>query len=206
MTSHADKNEDQLKQEALRYHDLSAKELRGTPLTIKEAAFVNSFISRQKVSYRNELLREVPKTIYCDLAGRRNKSIDEFGIKYSIPINGPVINLFAAINALHSKVIELAATATELDDVDEIELEREKLKQEIVKLKRQSEILDIDIKTRMKELVSREDVADRLSWLSGQLQALGSRLHRVGGSESQLALNEFLENMAVELDGGSLSL
>ena len=206
MIASIDTNQTQLKNEELLFLEIRIKQLQGSDLTTREAACIARWDKRYRESIRSDLLRELPKGVFCDLAGRQRKSVDEFAANYRIPVDGPTINLYAVINSLLTRVSELAAIARKHDDVDEIELEREKLKQEIVKLRRQSEILDIDIKMRMNQLVSREDVAVRLSWLSGQLQALGSRLHRVGGPESQLALNEFLENLAVELDGGSLSL
>jgi len=206
MAQHSNKNAEQLAQEEIRSLELRIKQLKTGSLNSKETNLLAAWTKRHREEIREELFRDVPKNVYCDLAGRQRKSVDEFGVNYSIPVNGPVINLYAAIQSLHTRVSELASVARPYEDVDDIELEREKLKQEIGKLKRQSEVLDIDIKTRMNELVSRELVIDKLNWLSGQLRALGAQLHRVGGPDAQIALNEFLEKIAEELDGGSLSI
>jgi len=206
MAQHSNKNAEQLEKEEIRALEIRIKQLQTGSLNSKETNLLAAWTKRHRDSIREELFRDVPKTVYCDLAGRQRKSVDEFGATYAIPVHGPVINLYAAVQALHTRVIEFASMAKPYEDVDDIELEREKLKQEIGKLKRQSEVLDIDIKTRMNELVSRELVIDRLHWLSGQLRAFGARLHRVGGPETQIALNEFLEMISEELDGGSLAI
>lgn len=152
----------------------------------------------------DEQLRRIPKGVYCRLSGRQQKVVDDFGHRYQIAITGPTVDLFHVIEALHSRVSELARAAKPTLDGDTAALEREKLKQEIINLERKAEISRITISERRHELVPRADVKHRLQWLSEQLRALGARLHRVGGDEAQAALNDFLRSMAEELDGGAL--
>lgn len=182
------------------------RQLRSEKITAKDTLFLRRWQQETNQAICNEFIRAIPKGVYCQLAGRQQKVIDEFGARYDLPLLGPSIDLFAVIKTMHSRISELAAAARPYQDADEAELHREKLRQEIQKLERQSEVLRIDIQTRMSELVSREQVTDRLEWLSGQLQSLGARLYRVGGTESQIALNEFLEAMAIELEGGTLAV
>lgn len=181
-------------------------ELKKQKVSTKQKATLERWRKEEAESVIEEFLRQVPKGVYCRMANRKNQIIDEFGSRYGIPIVGPTICLHDVIPALHAKISELAAIAKPYEDEEEAGLIQQKLREEITKLKRQSELLTIDIKTKMSELVKRDHVVDRLSWLSGQLQSLGTRLFRVGGEPAQSALNEFLESMAVELDGGSLSV
>lgn len=180
--------------------------LRGEPVTAAAQKQLDKWNKTFFESVREQSLRSLPKGIYCSLAGRQQKVVDEFGIRYDVAITGPVIDLFAVIQTLHSRISELAAAARPYQDADDAELHREKLRQEIKKLERQSEQLSIDIKTKLAELVRRDDVREKLTWLSGKLQSLGARLHRVAGEEGQRALNEFLEDLAVEMDGGALAV
>lgn len=180
--------------------------LRGEPVTAAAQKQLDKWNKTFFESVREQSLRSLPKGVYCSLAGRQQKVVDEFGVRYDVAITGPVIDLYAVIQTLHSRVSELAAAARPYQDADDAELHREKLRQEIKKLERQSEQLSIDIRTKLSELVRRDDVREKLTWLSGKLQSLGARLHRVAGEEGQRALNEFLEDLAVEMDGGALAV
>jgi hypothetical protein len=182
------------------------RQLRSEKLTAKDAVFLERWNRDHTKAVCEAFLRCVPKGVYCQLAGRQQKVVDEFGARYEVALIGSSVNLFSVIATLHSRVSELAAIARPFQDADDAELHREKLRQEIIKLEHQSAGLKIDIDKKMNSLVEKSDVIERLEWLAGQLQSLGSRLHRVGGPEAQMALNEFLEAMAIELDGGSLAV
>jgi hypothetical protein len=180
------------------------KEIDGGKLTRAELATVERWRRAEFERQRDAFLRALPKGVYCALAGRQHKVVDEFGGRYDIPIDGPTVDLFAAVNALHSRVSELAAAARPALEGDESDLLREKLKQEIGKLQRQSASLQIDLDTHMQKLLARVDVQNGLEWLAGQLRALGSRLYREAGPTAQDAVNDFLDTLAAELDGGKL--
>lgn len=186
--------------------EIRLKQLRKQSVSKNDAIKAAAAIKRERESIRDELLKAIPKGVYCSLAGRQQKVVDDFGNRYDVAITGPVINLFEVISTLHSRVSEFAEIARPYLDGEDADLQRIKLKEEINKLQRQSEMLSIDIRTKMAELVKRSDVVDSLDWLSGQLRSLGMRLHREFGPTAQDAFNEFLEAMAVELDGGQLSL
>jgi hypothetical protein len=178
------------------------KHAKGESLTKKETTLVNQYDSRNFQVAMESFLGSVPKGIYCDLAGRQNKVVDEFGRRYDVPCDGPVINLHAVISTLHSRVSELAAVARPHLDGDEAELEKEKLKQEIGKLQRQSAILQIDIEKHMDQLVEKSSLNAGMEWLSARLRTLGSQVHRVAGDEALECVNEFLDALATELETG----
>jgi hypothetical protein len=185
---------------------IRAKQIRGEKINAKELSTLERWNKDYQAAVLTSALRGIPKGVYCQMAGRQQKVVDEFGARYDVPLGSPTVDMFQVVKALHSRVSELAATARPHLDIDDAELQREKLRQEIAKLERQSEILRIDIQTKLSELVSKAVVAERLEWLSGRLRSLGTRLHRVAGEEGQTALNEFLEQLAIEIDGGALAV
>lgn len=186
--------------------EIRLKQLRGEPTTAAQLKTLERWNKHQLEAIRDASLRQLPKGIYCDLAGRQQKVVDEFGIRYDVPLAGPTVDLSDVVRTLHGRVSELAAAARPYLDADDAQLQREKLRREIQKLERQSEVLKIDIQTKYGELVPKAAVRERLEWISGKLQALGARLHRIAGDEAQRALNEFLDDLATELDGGALDL
>ncbi len=178
---------------------------KGESLNKKETTLVNQYDARNFQVAMEAFLTSVPKGIYCELAGRQHKVVDDFGRRYDVPCDLPVINLHAVISTLHSRVSELAAVARPHLDGDEAELEKEKLKQEIGKLQRQSAILQIDIEKHMDQLVEKTSLNSGMEWLSAKLRTLGTRIHSVSGQDGVDAVNEFLDDLAVELEkGGSL--
>jgi hypothetical protein len=184
---------------------LRLKQLQGEPLNGKELGILDKWTRDFQASVLIEGLRNVPKNVYCQMAGRQRNAVDEFAARYDVAVGGPSIDLYAVLNALHTRVSELAAAARPYQDVDDAELQREKLRQEISKLQKQSESLQIDINTKLSELVPKRVVAERFEILTGRLRSLGAQLFRVSGASAQQILNEFLEALAKELDDGVLA-
>jgi hypothetical protein len=182
---------------------LRLKELDGSKLNRQERAALDLWQRTERAN----LLANLPKGVYCDLAGRQHKVIDDFAERYELPLRGATVDLGLVIKTLHTRVSELAALARPYADEDEAELARTKMREEIRKLERQSEKLRIEIQSQLKELVSRHEVKQRLEWLSGKLRGFGNQLHRIAGADAQLALNQFLEDLAVEMSAnGEVSL
>lgn len=180
------------------------KQIEGGKLTARESKALERWQRETKSELRDSLFRSVPKGIYCELAGRQNKVVDEFGQRYDVPVDLPEINLFEAVAALHTRVSELAAAARPNLEGDEAELVREKLRQEIGKLQRQSASIQIELDKHMEKLLNRADVKTGLDWLSNKLRAVGTRLYREAGQPAVDALNELLEELAKEIDDGAL--
>lgn len=178
------------------------KRAKGGSLTKREEALVRAYETEQFKANADAFSRAVPKGIYCAMAGRQQKVVDEFGIRYDIMIDRSEINLYTVIAQLHDRVSELAKYARPRLDDEEMDLEREKLKQEIGKLQRQSSILQIEIEKHMDQLVSRTSLNQGLEWLSAKLRTLGTRIHSVAGQDGVDAVNEFLDDLATELEKG----
>ena len=182
--------------------ELKLKQLRGTKLTQAEQKQLDSYEKQQAEIITREFCAAVPKMRYCELAGRQVKSVNEFGERYGIACDEEKVNLFSVIKDFHTLASELYKKAQTNLDLDEIELEREKLKQEIAKLQRQSAVLDIDIQKRMETLVDRVDIVAGLEWLSAKLRALGTRIHSLAGQDGVDAVNEFLDDLTTEMERG----
>jgi hypothetical protein len=180
------------------------KQLDGGKITTREAKAIERWQREHAVEIREPLLRAVPKGLYCELAGRQQKVVDEFADRYDLAVGGPTVNLFAVVKELHTRVSELAAAARPNLDADESELVREKLRQEIGKLQRQSAGLQIELDKHMDKLLAKSDVQTGLDWLSSRLRALGTQLHRVVGQPGIDVVNEFLDALSAEIDGGAL--
>lgn len=186
--------------------EIRLKQLRGEKLNGKELDLLDRWNRDFQRAVLAEGLRCIPKGVYCQMSGRQQRNVDEFGARYDIPLSTATVDLFATIKALHDRVSELAAAARPYADIDDAELMREKLRQEISKLEKQSESLQIDINTKLSELVPKQVVIDRLEWLTGRLRSLGTQLFRLAGTDAQNTLNEFLETLAKELEDGSLAI
>jgi hypothetical protein len=180
------------------------KQIEGGKLTARETTALAKWQREMAQEMRGQLLKEIPKGVYCELAGRQQKVVDEFGARYDIPVDVPTINLYAVIKDLHTRVSELAAAARPNLDADEAELVREKLRQEIGKLQRQSAALQIDLDRHMDKLLAKSDVQTGLDWLASRLRAMGTQLHRVCGQAGIDVVNEFLDALAAEIEGGAL--
>ena len=180
------------------------KQIEGGKLTARENTALAKWQRELAQEMRGQLLKEIPKGVYCELAGRQQKVVDEFGARYDIPVDVPTINLYAVIKDLHTRVSELAAAARPNLDADEAELVREKLRQEIGKLQRQSAALQIDLDRHMDKLLAKSDVQTGLDWLASRLRAMGTQLHRVCGQAGIDVVNEFLDALAAEIEGGAL--
>ena len=180
------------------------KQIEGGKLTARETAAIAKWQREWIAETRTQWLQEMPKGVYCELAGRQQKVVDEFGQRYDIPVDVPTINLFAVIKELHTRVSELAAAARPNLDADEEELVKEKLRQEIGKLQRQSAALQIDLDRHMDKLLAKADVQAGLDWLAARLRAMGVQLHRSVGQAGVDTVNEFLDALAAEVEAGTL--
>lgn len=180
------------------------RELDGAELTRVESRAWGKLEKEIAAAAVKEFAAAVPKSIYCKMAGRQNKLVDEFGGRYDIPQDGPTIDLWAVLPVFHDRISELAAAARPALDGDEADLLREKLKQEIGKLQRQSMQIQISIEQSQSKLIARESITTGMDWLAGRLRSLGAAVHRHGGQAAVDAVNQFLDELAAEIESGTL--
>ena len=157
---------------------------------------------------RDELLIEayiaVTKQTYCQMAGRTKFVAEDHGKKHGIPLDGSKIDLFRVIKAFHDFIDRNKKV---LDDSKEIgNFAAEKAKMEIAQVRRKAELLDLEVLERKRKLVDRKEVVSKLVWVSEKLRSLGERLGKTYGQDAQLAVNEYLEEMALEAESGKLRI
>ena len=162
----------------------------------------------------------VPKGIFCAYAGRQQKVIDEQADRYDLPIDGPTVDLNDAIRAYHDLITanaryirpaddaELAENGElDLDEAQHHDLQTEKLRQEIIKLRQSNERLGIQVTRDRGDSIDRRHLREMLMWLSTRLEGFGQQLRTAAnGSEAQKTLNEFLEHLADECEQGVLQI
>lgn len=181
-------------------------QLEGRPLKRQEDRDLTWYLTKQREQLKEELLTNLPKGIFCDLAQRQHKTIDDMAERFGIPTDGPTVNLYIVVRFLYDWISEHGSKITDDEYAGREELLNSKLREEIGKLRLQQESLEIEISRRKDSLVDRVIVRERLQWLAGQLQAFGKRLARVGGPEAQQSLNEFLISLSDEMNSGALRL
>lgn len=180
--------------------------LEGKTLNKSQTADLWWLTKKDTEAHIRSFLEACPKGIYCELAGRQHKVIDDAADHHNLPLFGPTVNLYNAVKALHDRVVEYGSNRNPALDGDLEELKAEKLKREIVKLTHQATQLEIEIQRRRDSLVDRHEVRERLAWLSHFLAKLGKRLAKTGGPESQKVFNEHLKTLAEEIESGALQL
>lgn len=189
---------------------------RGQKLTTAQSRDLAWFEAQERERVSAEIFAAVPKGVFCKMAGRQQKVIDEQADRYDLPIDGPSIDLFAAIKAYHDLISENARSLMPADDaaafaggdcseLDVASLKVAKLQAEIVKLQRGNESLAIRVTKERGDSIDRQELRELLGWLSTRLEGFGQQLRRsTGGEEAQTALNEFLIHLAAECKDGLL--
>jgi len=179
------------------------KEARGESLTRADAEAVNYYRRHQITELRPEILASIPKGIYCELSGRKHKVIDDQADRYRLPIGGPVVDLFDAVAAFHDFLADHARDLMVDGDGD---LKAEKLRKEIAVLERRAKILDGEIRQQRSQWIAKSDVHSRLRWMVGRLQKMAEEIGKMAGADAQRFINDWLEEMAVEMEGGRLNV
>lgn len=188
----------------IRAHEATAKQLRGKQLTQSEARDAKWLIDELNRKSIDEFIAAVPKGVYCQLASRQHKLIDDAARVYGLPLEGKTINLQAAITALHQIIADNSQRI--FADEEDGQLDREKLRQQIAKLKTETACLEIRLDRESDNSIDRGEMRQRLIWLSAQLRTLGDLLGRRYGKDAQQAMNEFLRRLADQIEQGQLAI
>lgn len=198
--------------------EAALREHRGEKLTLPQQRDLDWYRRGQRSAAAAAMLKEIPKGLYCELASRQHKLIDDAAERYDLPIDGPTVNLFEAIKSLHDLIAANARFIRPADDADaiesdELELEGQsfqvlqlmKLQQEVQKLKHGNARLQIAVTRDRGDAIDRRELRDMLTWFSTRIEGLGQQLRRSGGGEDAAkCLNEFLDALASETERGVL--
>lgn len=175
-------------------------EHRGQKLTTGQKSDLTWYQKQQAETIVENALADLPKKIYCKLSGRQVKVINEQAERYELPIGEATVDMYAAVAAFHDYLADHARAFGNDED-----LRAEKIRKEIAVLERRAKILDGEIKQQKSLYIEKADLHRRLTWLASKLQTLGERLGKTGGAECQNVVNEFLEELAEELESGHLA-
>ncbi|OYW13573.1 MAG: hypothetical protein B7Z55_16610, partial [Planctomycetales bacterium 12-60-4] len=111
------------------------KKLRGQDLTRQQQRDLDWLDSLDRRRHIENWQIAVPKGEYCQLASRQHKLVDDAADNYNLPLGESTINLRDALTALHDLVAVNSHRISRGDlDGDRVELEEEKLRQQILGL------------------------------------------------------------------------
>lgn len=171
-----------------------AKQARpGAKLTREELRDVEWLQARERDELLRECLAAIPKGLYCQLAGRQQKVVDEQARRHQLPLLGPDVDMFAAVEAFHDFLAKPAIAQASDGDED---LFTERLRGQIAHLRTKSRLLDLEIEKKQDTLVSRDELRELLASWEQRLRAFGQLLGRRYGREAQQSLNDFLAREA----------
>lgn len=177
---------------------------RGETLSKKDRVDLDWYRKKLAAELVDTSLESIPKKLYLKLSGRATRVINDQATLYGLPMGGPTVDLFALIRGFHDLLAKHSRTF--VDSGDDDDLKRAKLKGEIEVLERRAKILDGEINQQRSRYIDRGELRRRLEWLVGRIADLGERLGKMGGPDVQRALNEFLEELASEVEGGNLAV
>lgn len=175
------------------------KQAKGFTLTTGEEALIRRYDTEVAEDIRDGLLLNLPKGVYCKLAGRHQRVVDDQAVRYEMPIDGPKIDLYQVVKKFHDILGEWGPTIRELQG-EEGSLRIEKMKEEIELLKKRSKAIDIDIKNRQSEFIDRATLRIRMEWLANKLRGFSERLGRRFGGDAQALFNTLLTQIEEELN------
>lgn len=193
------------------------KSHRGSKLTQTESRDLAWYQKQQHERSACEAYKAVPKGVFCAMAGRQQRTVDDQAEKYGLDIEGPDVDLFLFVKSAfdlisaNAKIIRPHHFAFDSEDNSteamEYSLRMSKLQEEVTKLQQTNERLGIQIKHERGDTINRQDLRALLGWFSTRVEGFGQQLRRTsGGEEAQTTLNEFLEQLAAECREGVLQV
>lgn len=180
------------------------KHLQGVTLTRQQIRDVQWLDNLERRTAIEQWIAAVPKGEYCSLSGRQYKLVDDAARNYGLPLDRATINLRDALTALHDLVAANAHRLRSDLDGDREELESQKLREQIIGLQHDNVRKLIENQFTKGDAIPKAAVSEALVSLAAKLRTLGQTLARIHPDARQ-ALNEFLENLAVEMESGDLA-
>ncbi|QDT08009.1 hypothetical protein K227x_64390 [Rubripirellula lacrimiformis] len=190
------------------------KKHRGEKLSQSDSRDLAWWEKSQRESIVSDALVSIPKGLYCQLAGRQHKVIDDAAERFGLPIGGATIDLFDAIESLHTVIADnsrsiIPVHAIDTDGADDEEmvykLKLAELQEKVRKLQVHNERQNISLTHDRGDSIDRQELRRLLQVLIVKLRAFGQQLRRASnGQEAQKACNEFLSMLAKEVEEGDL--
>lgn len=142
-----------------------------------------------------ELLRAVPKGLYCQLAGRQQKVVDEHARRHQLPLLGPTVDMFRLIVAMHDILSEFGMVIHEQQGAQKALLEE---KVAHLRTKRRKE--ELEIEQKQDKYMPRDEWAAILDWWLQLLRRASETFGRKYGPAAHQDFNDLLRKAAQEVD------
>lgn len=174
------------------------KQAKGVELSKAEESIVKAYDEQVVLSVRDDLLLNLPKGVYCKLASRHQRVVDDQAVRYQLPIDSAKIDLYQTVKRFHDLLAEWGPAIKELQG-EEGTLRTEKLRKECELLDKKNKSLDLDNKRKEDEFISRDALRNRMDWLANKLRTVSERLGKRFGSEAQVLLNHSIKQIEDDL-------
>lgn len=147
----------------------------------------------------------VPKGDYVRLSGRQHKLLADQARLYDLPVDGPTVDLAAALSAMHDLIAANARLIRGNADPDErATLEIAKLEEELDRLKIGNEKQRIELRKLMGELVVVKEIKPAMLQV---MAGLRQKLEPIASQNESLRdmTNDAIESLALEIEEGRLN-
>lgn len=171
-------------------------EADGNPLTDGQKRDLQWMKEKWFLEFANDL----PKKLYCELAGKAHTQVDRVNDIYAIPTKGQRLDLGRILNGFHQFI---ADHGTKIKQAKDSRSAREEAEQRMLDIKISK--AELDLAERSSKLIDRELVRRQLQWLAKQFANMAEEIGRNHGAKPQEAINEFLGTMQRELEGSDLA-
>lgn len=178
--------------------EVKLKQAKGVELTKAEESIVKAYDEQVVLSVRDDLLLNLPKGVYCKLASRHQRVVDDQAVRYQLPIDSAKIDLYQAVRRFHDLLAEWGPAIKELQGAEGL-LRTEKLRKECELLDKKNKSMDLDNKRKEDEFISRDALRNRMDWLANKLRTVSERLGKRFGSEAQVLLNHSIKQIEDDL-------
>lgn len=181
------------------------KQLDGEQLNRTEARDLAWLIKTDNAAAVDAWCEAVPKGDYCRLSGRQHKLVDDAARNYDLPIGEATIDLSDAICALHDLVAANAHRIRGNDlDGDRVDLEDEKLRAQIAKLRTENDKLAVQLQRERGEAIPVSQLRAALTELAAAMRQHGRAFQRISPKAGKL-WNSVMKQLADEIESGGLS-
>ena len=175
------------------------KQQRRVGLTTREAEELERFREQKELEIVRKALAEVPKTLFCEMAGRQRGQVDEQAARYRLPMGGPAINMWTWLTALFDFLAANKFKLAGADDDDPLmagvsSIWMERYREERTKLVR------MERKEKEGKLLNREKMHLMFSRMAEINQRTGKKLEKEFGKRALEIFNDGFKNAEREAD------
>jgi hypothetical protein len=152
---------------------------------------------------RDKLLRELPKGLYCSLAGKQQRTIDDQARRYKLgSLLGRTVNLYEVIAELHQLVAHNKGHLAALGETMDADLATEERRAKLTELQTRNAKNKLEYDQLSGRLLDRKELEHLFGWLANELRGLGSQLEAKYGPPAAELLGRRLDAIEREVMRG----